>query len=448
MALTDYSHQQTGAAFLAERRFALLADDMGLGKTRQVVLACDRVGAQKILVVCPGAVREHWALEFEQWSDRERPIHVKEGFLREPPGSGVTIISHAVLSDTKPSKTKSGRGQSLWHLFQGPPFDVIVVDEAQEFRQYNAARTRTLFAPDGLVSRAKQMWCLSGTPIVNSAADVYPMLFGGLKSPATWQEFCNHYCTMVPDAYQGVKPVGIKNTEELAFILKPYVIRRTAESLGIKMPDLNVVRAPIKIADDALRHIMAGLEGWTPTRLQEALAEQDDLRDSALSRVRHALGLAKVEAAAVHIHGIAESGEWPVVAFFQHTDVRQGVCNLLKTWGWQFSWIDGTISRTQLRAAKEWHQAGRLHGLLVQTQAGGTGLTLHRSHRVVVIEMPWTATALQQAIKRIHRIGQTVDCTAEILSATGCWLDEVMASVVGVKERASNDLLSRLTINV
>ena len=421
---------------------------MGLGKSRTTVLACDLVNAQRILVICPGAVREHWALEFEQWSNRQRPIHVTEGFLKEPPGSGITIVSHAVLSDTKPSKGRPNRGQSLKHLFSGPPFDVVVVDESHEFRQYNAARTRTLFAPDGLVSRAAQMWCLSGTPIVNSAADFYPMLFGGLCSQVTWSEFCNHYCTMVPDAYVGEKPVGIKNTEELAFVLKPYVIRRTAESLGIRMPELNVARAPVAIADNALQQIMAGLEGWTPSRLQEALAEQDDLRDSAMSRVRHALGLAKVEAAAAHINRIVESGEGPVVAFFQHTDVRQGVHSLLRAAGRQFSWIDGTINRVQLRAAKEWHQAGHLDGLLVQTQAGGTGLTLHRSHRVVVIEMPWTATALQQAIKRVHRIGQTIDCTAEILSASGCWLDEVMASVVGVKERASNDLLSRLTINV
>jgi SNF2 family DNA or RNA helicase len=274
------------------------------------------------------------------------------------------------------------------------------------------------------------------------------MLYGGLGSHVTWSEFCNHYCTMVPDAYVGEKPVGIKNTEELAFILKPYIIRRTAESLGIKMPDLSVVRAPIKISENALRYIMAELEGWTPSRLQEALAEQDDLRDSAMSRVRHVLGLAKVDAAAQHIDALVAAGEGPVVAFFQHTDVRQGVFDYLKAAGRRLSWIDGTINRAQLRAAKEWHQAGHLDGLLVQTQAGGMGLTLTRSHRVVVIELPWTATALQQAIKRIHRIGQTVDCTAEILSATGCWLDEAMASVVGVKERASNDLLSRLTINV
>jgi SNF2 family DNA or RNA helicase len=448
VALTDYSHQQTGSAFLAERRFALLADDMGLGKTRQVVLACDRVSARKILVVCPGAVREHWALEFEQWSDQERPVHVVEGFLKEPPGPGITIVSHAVLSDATPSAKRPNRGQSLRHLFSGPPFDVIVVDEAHEFRQYQAARTRTLFAPDGLVSRASQMWCLSGTPIVNSAADFYPMLYGGLGSQVTWQEFCDHYCTMVPDAYQETKPVGIKNTEELAFILKPYVIRRTAESLDIKMPNLTVTRVPVKIDDNALQHIMAGLEGWTPARLQEALAEQDDLRDSALARVRRALGLAKLDTAAAHIHSIVVAGEGPVVAFFQHTDVRKGVFDRLKARGHQLSWIDGTVSRAQLRAAKEWLQGGWLNDLLVQTQAGGMGLTLTRSHRVVVIELPWTATALQQAIKRIHRIGQTADCTAEILSAAGCWLDEAMAGVVGVKERASNDLLSRLTTNI
>jgi hypothetical protein len=74
-----------------------------------------------------------------------------------------------------------------------------------------------------------------------------------------------------------------------------------------------------------------------------------------------------------------------------------------------------------------------------------SGLTLTRSHRAVVAELPWTATALFQAIKRVHRIGTTRTCTADVLQAPGCWLDEAMATVVEGKRRAADDLMDRLT---
>ena len=68
-----------------------------------------------------------------------------------------------------------------------------------------------------------------------------------------------------------------------------------------------------------------------------------------------------------------------------------------------------------------------------------------RTHRAVVVEPPWTATALMQAVKRVHRIGQDAACMAEVLIAPDCWLEDVMGGVVGVKRRAAAELLDLLT---
>ena len=125
--------------------------------------------------------------------------------------------------------------------------------------------------------------------------------------------------------------------------------------------------------------------------------------------------------------------------------MRKAMHAALAAGGRVCSWLDGTVTRAQLVAAVDWFQAGRIDVLLVQTQAGGTGLTLTRSHRAVVAELPWTATALFQAVKRVHRISQTVACRADVLQAPGCWLDEAMATVVEGKRRAADDLMDRLT---
>lgn len=444
----DYSHQDTADVFLSERRVALLADEPGLGKTRSSIKAADRIGAERILVTCPGAVRQHWGAEFERWSTRPRKLTVVEGFVRAPPGDGVTVVSHAALSDAPTPRSRSGRGGSIANLTSGARYDLIVVDEGAEFRQFQSQRTRTLFSGDGLATRADRLWSLSGTPVVNSAADLYPFVFGGIGSRVSWEDFCNHYCDMVPDAYVGVKPVGIRNAEELADGLRPYVIRRTIASLGIKLPPLTVASVPLFGVDPtAINRAMADLEGWTPDRLVVALEQQDDLRDSALARVRRALGVAKAPAVADYVESILVSRDGPVVVFFQHTDVRRIVYAALAAAGRRCSWLDGTVTRAQLKAAMTWFQAGRIDVLLVQTQAGGQGLTLTRSHRAVVAELPWTSTALFQAIKRIHRISQTLACIADVLQAPGCWLDGVMGRVVETKRRVSDDFLDRLTTN-
>jgi SWI/SNF-related matrix-associated actin-dependent regulator 1 of chromatin subfamily A len=271
------------------------------------------------------------------------------------------------------------------------------------------------------------------------------MVFGAIGSRVSWEDFCNHYCDMKPDAYLGVKPIGIRNAGELADGLRPFVLRRTIASLGIELPPLVVDRAPLAGVDPAaIGHAMAGLEGWTPERLAAALEQQDELRDSALARVRRALGIAKALPAAAHVESILASGEGPVVVFFQHTDVRKAMHAALAAGGRVCSWLDGTVTRAQLVAAVDWFQAGRIDVLLVQTQAGGIGISLTRATRAVIVEMPWTATALFQAVKRIHRIGQTRECLAEVLYAQNCWLEDAMGRIVGVKNKAASDLMALL----
>lgn len=438
MNLTPFPHQMTGARFLAERRVALLLDEMGLGKTAQVVLAADLIGARKILVICPAVVRVGWEDEFVTWQKIDRPIRAVEGRIRETPDPGVTVISHAALADAA----------SVMALRAGAPYDLIVVDEIHEIRNWDAARTRAMYGENALYRCAPYFWGLTGTPVVNSAADLWPFAAGPLANQKSWWDWSMQF-TVLKDAGNGdVRPIGLRQADVLADIFRSHVLRRTAESVGIRLPPLEVQDVMLPADPTALARAMAGLQQWDARRLTAALDDQDELKDSALASARRALGVAKAQALADHVRGILEAGEGPAVVFFQHTDVRKIAHAVLSTHaGYKVSWIDGSVTRTQLRAAREWFQAGRLDALLVQTQAGGVGLTLTRGCRAVIGELPWTAVALQQAIKRIHRLTQTRACRADVLRLKNCWLEDALATTVGRKHRASEDFLSRLTTN-
>ena len=284
---------------------------------------------------------------------------------------------------------------------------------------------------------------LSGTPMVNSAADLWPLAFGPLRLNIDWWDWCLRF-TEIRQGFDGPTPTGILNAGDLAEILRPFLLRRTLSGIGIELPSLDYQSYAQAIPSTAMASIMAGLENWTPVRLAAALNLNDDLHDSAIARVRKVLGIAKAPGIAAHVHNLLVDNAGPLVVFFQHTDVRKYLFETLRTAGHSVSWIDGTISRSQLGAAEEWFQAGQLDVLLVQTDAGGMGITLHRAHRCVIAEMPWTSVSLQQAVKRIHRIGQTRPCQADIVRAEGCWLDDVLASVVSRKHRATEQLFSLL----
>jgi SWI/SNF-related matrix-associated actin-dependent regulator 1 of chromatin subfamily A len=438
-------HQITGAAFLAARGFALLADEPGLGKTATAIVAADLCGARKILVACPGAVRAHWAREFALWQDIDRPIRIADGFLDFVPGDGVTIVSHATLADMPNPRSKRDIGKSFPNLQAGAPYDVIIVDESHVFRAYDAIRTRNLWspAPAGLWAWTHRIWCLSGTPMVNSPADFWPIAYGPLRMQIPWWDWGIRFADQKVDASGVIKFTGLKNADELAGILRPHVLRRTLAGLGIQLPSLTISEQRMPIASEALSRALAGLEGWNPQRLAAALEDKDELHDTALASVRRALGMAKADGIAAHVDQIVRSGNGPVVVFFQHTAVRDRLFAALSP-SWKVSWIDGKITPAQLGAAESWFQDGRLDVLLVQTDAGGIGLSLVRGNRCVVAELPWTSVGLWQAIKRIHRLKQTRACLAEVVRAQGCWLEDALSSAINRKHLASQSLLSLL----
>jgi hypothetical protein len=345
-------------------------------------------------------------------------------------------------------------------MLQGAPYDLIIIDESHLIRRFDAARTRSILAPaptaaaitpssmdpPGAWTWSSRLWCLTGTPIVNSAADLWPLAYGPMRMPVSWWDWGNQFCDeMRQDGFGGIRPIGLKNIPALADTMRPHVLRRTLPGIGIILPPLTINQVPVPVDQAALARAMADLEGWTPARLALALELRDELHDAALARVRKVLGLAKVQVVARHVDQMLKNGEGPVVVFFQHTQVREELFTELSTrCGYKVSWIDGKVSRAQVTAAEDWFSMGWLDVILVQTDAGGVGISLVRSNRCVIAELPWTSVAMFQGVARLHRIRQERPVLAEVIRAHGCWLEEALAGAVSKKQRAAEQFLTAL----
>jgi SNF2 family DNA or RNA helicase len=72
------------------------------------------------------------------------------------------------------------------------------------------------------------------------------------------------------------------------------------------------------------------------------------------------------------------------------------------------------------------------HGgiFLAQQTAAGIGITLTRAHEIVLVEPSWSPSDNDQAIKRIHRIGQDKPCRARIFLVPDSLDEAVMGTLL------------------
>lgn len=168
-----FPYQQKGVDFLCATKpnpNRLLAWEAGSGKTPVAVVSADRLELDSILVICPPIAIGVWAEHFVTWSAKDRTIHVLDDMRQ-----GVREDSEIV---TVVGYSRVGRLQR--HL-KFRFWDLLILDETHFLKNPNAQRTRAVYGDeigsrDGITGMASTIWCLTGTPVLNHALDLYPHL--------------------------------------------------------------------------------------------------------------------------------------------------------------------------------------------------------------------------------------------------------------------------------
>jgi SWI/SNF-related matrix-associated actin-dependent regulator of chromatin subfamily A-like protein 1 len=225
-----YPYQDTAVTHLAIQPIALLADDMGLGKTAVAVRAADAVGAKKILAVVPAIARIAWQREFERWQEIDRSIHViSSGMDIADLSADVIVVSYALASTP-----------SVLAALRQHRFDVTIADECQALKSRDTKRTLAVYGRDGLITRTKRLWLLSGTPAPNHAAELWPHLRAARLTQLDYWAFTKRYC-WVRETQFGLQITGTNTVmmPELANTLRPFMLRRT---MADALPDLPPLR--------------------------------------------------------------------------------------------------------------------------------------------------------------------------------------------------------------
>ncbi|KFQ85611.1 DNA excision repair protein ERCC-6-like, partial [Phoenicopterus ruber ruber] len=236
-----FQHQREGVAFLYRlhregRPGGILADDMGLGKTIQVIAFLsgmfDAELIRHVLLIMPTTLFACWTpglrvKEFHGTSKTERTRNLE----RVQRKNGIVVTSYQMLINNWKQLASSHEQEFVW--------DYVILDEAHKIKCPSNKTTKCVYAIP-----AKHRLLLTGTPVQNNLQEMWSLFDFACQGSllGTAKTFRMEYENPITrarqkDATPGEKALGLKISENLMTIIKPYFLRRTKEDIKTNHAD-------------------------------------------------------------------------------------------------------------------------------------------------------------------------------------------------------------------
>ena len=443
--------------FLYEHRMGgILADDMGLGKTVQALaLLAHAIEEHRaaapvepfapFLVVAPTSVITNWAAEAERFLPEAKVVTITETTAGKTPlaeriaGAHLVLTSYTLLRMDEDAYTGYARtlGRTVDEFTgeQSAPegWGALLLDEAQFVKNTG---TRAWSIARAMPARTKI--AMTGTPIENNLMELWALLAivaDGLFPSA--RAFRDLYAR---PAESGEDPAHAAATAaRLRRRIRPLMLRRTKELVAAELPAKNDTRVNLPLAPGHRRIYDTHLQ----RERQKVLGLLEDMDKNrftifqSLTLLRRlALDAALIDPDAYEgvtsakreylVERLPEllAGGHRVLVFSQFTGYLKSISARLAEEGIGHLYLDGsTRNRAEVIEA---FRAGAAPVFLISLKAGGFGLNLTEADHVFIMDPWWNPAAEQQAVDRIHRIGQEREVHVYRLVAEGTIEEKVM----------------------
>ena len=452
-------------SFLYEQRLGgILADDMGLGKTVQALALLahaieeHRAAPERttergesvepfapFLVVAPTSVITNWAAEAERFLPEAKVVTITETTAGKTPlaeriaGAHLVLTSYTLLRMDEEAYT--GYARTLGRTVddstgeQSAPegWGALLLDEAQFVKNTG---TRAWSIARAMPARTKI--AMTGTPLENNLMELWALLAivaDGLFPSA--RAFRDLYAR---PAESGEDPAhAAATTARLRRRIRPLMLRRTKELVAAELPAKNDVRVNLPLAPGHRRIYDTHLQ----RERQKVLGLLEDMDKNrftifqSLTLLRRlALDAALIDPDAYEgvtsakreylVKRLPEllAGGHRVLVFSQFTGYLKSIARALSEKGIDHLYLDGsTRNRAEVIEA---FTSGQEPVFLISLKAGGFGLNLTEADHVFIMDPWWNPAAEQQAVDRIHRIGQDKEVHVYRLVAEGTIEEKVM----------------------
>ena len=452
-------------SFLYEQRLGgILADDMGLGKTVQALAllahaieehrdASERAAERgesvepfaPFLVVAPTSVITNWAAEATRFLPEAKVVTITETTAGKTPlaervaGAHLVLTSYTLLRMDEDAYTgyarTLGRAVDEFTGEHSAPegWGALMLDEAQFVKNTG---TRAWSIARAMPARTKI--AMTGTPIENNLMELWALLAivaDGLFPSA--RAFRDLYAR---PAESGEDPAHAAATAaRLRRRIRPLMLRRTKELVAAELPAKNDTRVNLPLAPGHRRIYDTHLQ----RERQKVLGLLEDMDKNrftifqSLTLLRRlALDAALIDPDAYEgvtsakreylVERLPEllAGGHRVLVFSQFTGYLKSIARALSEKGIDHLYLDGsTRNRAEVIEA---FRAGAAPVFLISLKAGGFGLNLTEADHVFIMDPWWNPAAEQQAVDRIHRIGQDKEVHVYRLVAEGTIEEKVM----------------------
>jgi len=411
---TPYEHQIDGVKFLLTNDGCLLADDMGLGKTYQSIIAALESGAERILIVCPSAVKINWEREINYFQNFDTIIVSGKKWDQ----SRFTIINYDILKNFHEVPGNNLKEEDIcWdnqHLVQGN-FDLVILDEAHKLKNPKSGRGSIM--KDLCVNHnIPKVWLLSGTPVANRPMDYYNLL-RLIKSPIVdnFKFYVQRYCEgkqITTTLKNGQKKKiwltnGASNLEELAIKTK-HIYKRRLKTEIKDMPDKLIVPTYHQFTEKQWAGYDELWEEYLIERKKKKKRGEPERDLVELGLLRKFVAMEAIPESIEMAENIIEQDN-KVIIFTNFTDE---LLALQKHFGKRcvIHYGDMTDKQKQLSIDK-FQQNDKIEVFIGNIISAGVGITLTEATHVIFNSFDWVPGNNEQAEDRAYRIGQTNNVT-------------------------------------
>ena len=404
--------------YLYENNFGgCLADDMGLGKTLQTITMLVKVYGNKnsskamgrrdsgnlftlhsSLIVMPRSLLFNWQDELKKFAPQLTyyTYYGAQRNLEEATKQQLILTTYALVRNDI-------------EQFRNQHFHYIILDESQNIKNLASQTTQAVFLLNG-----DHRLALSGTPIENNLTELYSLYrFLNPAMLGTADDFNRQYAT--PIQHQADKEA----TEALRRKIFPFMLRRLKKDVLTELPDrteqtlyVEMETSHAQFYEERRRYYEQAIQSSIKSQgieksqmmMFQALSElrriasvPESLSDGSIASPKIPLLCEQVEEAV--------AGGHKVVIFFNFIAGIELVGERLTELGIDYTTMTGS-TRDRRAVIERFQNDSGCRALLMTLKTGGVGLNLTVADTVYIFEPWWNKAAEEQAINRLHRIGQ------------------------------------------
>ncbi|MGR5253613.1 SNF2-related protein [Vibrio astriarenae] len=452
MMFTPFAHQQEFSDFWAEREKVLNLSGCGTGKT----LACIHTVREhwpdaRVLVIAPLSIlRTAWGNDLNfGWYDVTWDIAYSRNREKVMTSDKQWVITN---HDAVKAIMKND-----WHK----EFDVLIVDEADAFRNRTTQRSKALCY---ITDHFDKISLMTGTPTPKTVLDIWHLAFQvdrGERLGRNFFEFRSQVCTPqpIPGVVGAMRWDDKVGANDMVMSMLHDITHRVTLDEVAELPDISVreisIELPRKLRrayDELKRESLLELESGAVLNSIHAGARVSKLLQLVSGAIYDGTG----EYHDVHtertelVMELVEETDAALVAF-NWTHQRDALVKSAAKRGLEYAVIDGSTPVGEREQIVMDFQAGKLRVLFAHPQSAGHGITLTRANRVIWASPNYRADLYEQFNHRIYRHGQSrkteiihiaASDTAEVdvytkLTDKKMRMDDLLHLAVGLKHQGA-----------